>query len=109
MQSTTLQDLIDKYIDQNGQDGLAEYITSVLYRENEVKQKIGKLLKERKKEQEIYEKIIQAIDLNIGTTQIECPHWEFSFHGDPAGGSDSYNKCLICGKELTNKQYAYDG
>ena len=109
MQSTTIQNLIDKYIDNNGQDGLAEYVTSTLYQENEIKQKIAKLQKRKQEEQNIYHKTIKAIDIEIGTLQIECPHWETQFYNDPAGGSDSHTECLICGKELTNKQYAYDG
>lgn len=31
--------------------------------------------------------------------QASCKHWFADYHGDPAGGSDSFERCRICGKE----------
>lgn len=30
--------------------------------------------------------------------QSQCPHYETTYHADPAGGSDSHTVCNLCGK-----------
>lgn len=32
--------------------------------------------------------------------QEKCLHWMQTYHGDPAGGSDSYHECQVCGKHI---------
>jgi coenzyme F420-reducing hydrogenase gamma subunit len=99
MQSSTLQNLINQYIQCHGQGGLAEHITTILQQERDIKNKMYKLSERIKQENEIYKNIVKALDIELGTIQIDCPHWEVTYHGDPSGGSDSYNECGLCHKQ----------
>ena len=98
MNNTSLQRIINEYLKQCGEDGLAEHITSVLDQEQNIKRKMKRVIEEQKQETEIYEKIMEALELEIGTIQIECPHFENEFSPDPAGAGDSSHECLWCGK-----------
>jgi hypothetical protein len=40
---------------------------------------------------------LKAFDDAVRATQEHCNH-EWEHHRDPAGGSDSYEACLVCGK-----------
>ncbi len=99
MQHNTLQNLINNYINNNGPENLAEYLLSILKQEQDIKNRIIKLHKEMRQEEESHKKILEAQRIELGTIQIECPHWEVKYYGDPAGGSDSYSECTLCGKE----------
>jgi hypothetical protein len=45
-------------------------------------------------------KRLAAIDADLAKIRGRCRHWKSRHHGDPAGGSDSFTECEICGKEL---------
>lgn len=38
-------------------------------------------------------------------SEVLCLHEETKSHGDPSGGSDSHEECLICGDCIYNKSY----
>ena len=107
MKSATLQKLIADYIDamkgcdsQSKKKELAEYIAFTLEQEKNIKYQLQKLRKSEQQETEKYKKIISEIKGKVFALQMECPHWESAFYGDPAGGSDSYSECLICGQQM---------
>jgi hypothetical protein len=37
--------------------------------------------------------------------EILCGHEVTKYHGDPSGGSDSHEECLICGEIVQDKPY----
>lgn len=37
--------------------------------------------------------------------EVFCNHDVTKYHGDPSGGSDSYDECLICGEIVQEKPY----
>ena len=37
--------------------------------------------------------------------EILCGHEVTKYHGDPSGGSDSHEECLICGETFKDKPY----
>lgn len=41
---------------------------------------------------------MKAHRLNEQVVRADCPHWHRVYHGDPAGGSDSYSECDVCGE-----------
>lgn len=38
-------------------------------------------------------------------SEVLCLHEETKSHGDPSGGSDSHEECLICGDCIYDKPY----
>ncbi len=44
----------------------------------------------------------QNLDQLEASIQEECKHWFTTYHGDPSGGSDSFDECQICGKQGKN-------
>jgi hypothetical protein len=47
-----------------------------------------------------YERKIQRINKKISELRSKCPHKRTTFHGDPAGGFDSFSECCDCGKHI---------
>ena len=41
----------------------------------------------------------------VSKIQNGCEHWTTTYHGDPSGGSDSYEVCDICEKEFGRHEY----
>lgn len=39
--------------------------------------------------------------------EVICEHEITKNHGDPSGGSDSYEECLICGEEVPRKSVRF--
>lgn len=44
-----------------------------------------------------------AKDIQRLCDEVICKHEITKNHGDPSGGSDSYEECLICGEEVSRK------
>ncbi len=38
-------------------------------------------------------------------SEVICTHDVRKYHGDPSGGSDSHEECLICGDQIHDKGY----
>jgi hypothetical protein len=46
-----------------------------------------------------------AEDVKKLESEILCGHEVTKYHGDPSGGSDSHEECLICGEIVQDKPY----
>lgn len=46
-----------------------------------------------------YQEKLEEIKKEQKKLRSNCDHPLFSYHGDPAGGSDSFHSCDICGWE----------
>lgn len=48
-----------------------------------------------------------AKDIQKLCDEVICKHEITKNHGDPSGGSDSYEECLICGEEVPRKSVRF--
>lgn len=62
--------------------------------------KLARLVAEFNRTEEAFNRETAVIRERIGKVQGSCPHYSVTRHGDPAGGSDSWNECEDCGVEL---------
>lgn len=99
MKSETLQKLIDNYASQKGSANLAAFIVDVLNREEQTLKSRESLRVARAKEIDRHKQAMAKFDEQLEDLQIECSHWETTYHGDPSGGSDSHTTCEICGRQ----------
>ncbi len=100
MKPETLKRLIDEYVGQHGHEGLGSHISIILDQEKRIGIELRSLYQKLTFERDKFQKTQNEIQEKIATIQKECPHWEISYCGDPAGGSDSYNECVLCKKRL---------
>ena len=95
LEKQTLKTLIDKYIG----DDLAGYIYNQQMLVNNIVRQRQLLQDEQFKLNEEYHQDSNTIKQKLKDLQLTCPHLEYSYHGDPAGGSDSFNECRQCGEQ----------
>jgi hypothetical protein len=76
--------------------GIIEKVKKV----NSIQREINILNQSKREEKEKYMKAIGRIDFLIEQQRERCSHELTSYYGDPAGGSDSFTTCDICGKEI---------
>ncbi|OWK34351.1 hypothetical protein [Fimbriiglobus ruber] len=43
---------------------------------------------------------ITAMDAELAAVHRDCRHPTTKWHADPAGGSDSWDECLVCGATI---------
>lgn len=55
------------------------------------------ILIQREKAKESLKARLADFDKEDAANQQNCDHPDPSFHGDPAGGNDSFHQCPICG------------
>lgn len=55
----------------------------------EIERRMTTLLKKYREDE-------QALMQELRDLQKKCPHDKFEYHGDPAGGSDSFHCCDDC-------------
>lgn len=51
-------------------------------------------------EDERHKRKIARLNAKMAEMRTKCQHKKCTYHGDPAGGSDSYHECDDCGKYL---------
>lgn len=58
-------------------------------------------IKQRRADADIaHENAVASLGANIRSLQGQCDHPSTTYHGDPAGGSDSFMECDVCGAEV---------
>ena len=92
--------IIDKIIRACPSDhDLANWIVEQI----QVLQRIRKLKRDLKQEEvrikEDFVGAMRSIEKSRESFQEECPHYHDEYFGDPAGGSDSFYRCELCGRE----------
>jgi hypothetical protein len=82
-------------------DGSASAIANKLNEYQGIKQEIYRLKCEEEKLRKDYEGKKNSLkeDFKIIRKQCDHPTAETGYHADPAGGSDSFHSCGICGHE----------
>lgn len=99
MKSEVLQKLINKHMSFGSVANLGEYIAHVLDEEQKVKRRVATIQRARTAAQAEYHAQISRLDQELAEVQSECSHGDVTYHSDPAGGSDSYSACEICGRQ----------
>ncbi len=102
MKSETLNRLINDYIRSNHgiiTDGLGEHISIIIEQEKNITHQVHEVQITRESEKKRREEFDDKIAKIISDIQSKCPHWETSYYGDPAGGSDSFTECDLCKKQ----------
>jgi len=91
-----IQDFISAY---NGVE-LANDLCTYIEKLESIETKIKRLRQDYRAAEEVYKRRREELKKQEKEIQNTCPHSETTYHGDPAGGSDSYSTCDICGKEF---------
>lgn len=77
-----------------------KYLSVELNRVNVIRNSVGLIHEKLVKVKTDYEAAKKALYDELNTLRKNCKHETRHFNGDPAGGSDSYHECCVCGKEL---------
>lgn len=100
MKQETLKRIIDEYVGANTSlDGLSTHIMGVLEQEKLIRGKVNQLREEGLQEKARREDYDKKMRNQWRDVQVGCPHFEYTYFGDPAGGHDSYHVCDLCKKE----------
>lgn len=86
-------------INPNAIPELAEFINKQMNNYALTKSTVDALRTKRLDTTISYKEEIERIDRFIEEAQKQCLHLEKTFHGDPAGGTDSFYECNVCGKQ----------
>ncbi len=95
MKRETLARLMAEYTG----DDLPGFVFDVLLMETEVRKAVDLLRRESFEAETEYKTAVKAREQRLRNVQVDCPHYETTYHGDPSGGSDSFTQCDWCGKE----------
>lgn len=77
-----------------------EIIATRLNEVRRIEESIADLKGQLQDELDRHESEVERIDGRIRAIRKTCGHECKTYHGDPAGGSDSCHICEICGAEL---------
>lgn len=99
MQAEVLKRIIDKFLIDHEPSALSEYIVSILTEEKELLRAVQRLRQLQSEEDSRRQEYNKQASEEWQKIQERCPHWEFTYHSDPAGGNDSFHECNICKKQ----------
>lgn len=51
-----------------------------------------------RKEHERHQWMLANLARDLAQIQSECPHDKTTYQGDPTGGTDGFDRCMVCGK-----------
>lgn len=80
-------------------EDLGQYIYEAIEQEKTLRSERTRIQNVLIHAQNVYDEAKQRHKREMNELYEECPHYETSWHGDPAGGSDSYTECSLCGKQ----------
>ena len=67
----------------------------------DIDSQLTKICWERDEFKKTYSRRLDEYDRIRDEIQLKCPHYSTTRHADPAGGSDSYTECNLCGKDVS--------
>ena len=91
----TMKGLIDAY---KGDD-LADYLWNQQDSARKIRETCNQIRRDRDRLIKDYKEAMKLLDSKDRLNEMNCKHWETTYHGDPAGGSDSFFECRFCGKQ----------
>ena len=90
------KDIVAGLIKEYKGDDLAGYIAKNLEMIETVKDNTMKIYRAREETKVTYNRQLAAILKDEKAIQSRCRHLDITYHGDPAGGSDSHTRCNHC-------------
>lgn len=90
---------LEQVINEYKGDDLSGYLIQIFDKIKEIRSAKFKIEREVEKAREDFEKMKADSEKKLGALMTICHHWESHFNEDPAGGSDSFYRCSICGYE----------
>lgn len=62
--------------------------------------RLAQVQADRNAAERLHRLVTASLDQKVVEIQFNCSHEVTKYHGDPAGGSDSFTVCEICGANL---------
>ncbi len=81
----------------NQDERFSEEFTNKVSQVTRLEDKLKKVKKSKAELKEEYDRQLGYCNAIIKDIQKECPHYILDYESDPAGGSDSFDQCTICG------------
>ncbi len=81
------------------QDNTPEGVAKLIKKYNDIHTQRFRTLKAKEDARLDYENTLKKLSCSEKEIQHCCDHPVSTYNADPAGGSDSYRECDICGKE----------
>ena len=96
----TLRDIARRANDSwDGIGSLSDWIARQIDMAQSIRAHVDTLRAARAELLERHQNEIADADKSIAQAQTYCHHESRTYHGDAAGGSDSYHVCSICGQQ----------
>lgn len=86
-------------------DSENEWVVAEMERLNGIADSIRTLDAKIDAENKRHKNALAAIESEKQKVMKKCDHLDTTYHGDPAGGSDSFTQCNICGRHDVDKEY----
>lgn len=105
MKKETLEKLVNDYCSKNKLSApmdtkqIISYMMGEIEKDKSLQHDIALCAKMKREEEKRHVEKIKEIDQITRKIQNRCPHYEYTYFGDAAGGSGSINCCDLCGKE----------
>jgi phage-related tail protein len=98
-------EFIEKILDENRSYGrhnkeLAKILYDKISEISEIKDEVNKMKKAFLEMESRYQEESKVLNDKLIKIREKCPHSIKHRVYDPSGGSDSYDYCLVCGKDL---------
>lgn len=101
-----IEPLLRKIIDkressEGGSAGLSQHLAKELIAIGHITSDLKRIRILEDEAKSDHAKIMTQLGAQRGEIQGGCLHYETTYYGDAAGGSDSHTSCDICGLELS--------
>jgi len=93
------KEILELLIKQYQGDDLAGYVSDIIKTEKVIKRKVIVNTQSISDEQMRHTCIVDNLRIELRKIQQDCPHYEYVYYPDAAGGNDSWYMCELCGKE----------
>lgn len=86
--------------DLNNTDQLTQWLYDGITMFDDLYQNCQEIEKKKRDISLRYKKEIEELEKDVREYQDICCHDSTEYHGDPSGGTDSFTRCNLCGKEF---------
>lgn len=80
-------------------DALATALTEAIRRHDGVRLTLTAHRQKVLREEDRHRDAMKALGAELKRIREGCSHPEWVYHADPAGGSDSFHECSVCGEQ----------
>lgn len=97
MEAEIINELVARALNDNLDVG--DYIVKYIYLEKTIKRRLAEENRDLDHNKKIWEQCQRQYHARLEQIQNDCPHLEYDWFGDPAGGNDSHHECRWCKKQ----------